>query len=175
MTMYISLAFLFLLGTVNYVVAQVDMASTKDTQALILWTQVVILASVVVKAGTDWISKRKEHAERKELLKLQHEMKDKIDENTTITKETTRTVRHDVRNEINAASMVQQAAAKELAVTVVSDKMEMQRRMDELKAMFAEMQKSNPTISRPMPVEVVNQPDHPVPVDSATPVFPPKP
>jgi predicted nuclease with TOPRIM domain len=127
---------------------------------------VVIFLTMAVRGGLEYFSKRKAHAERKEILELQSKMKEALEENTAITKETTRNVRHDVRGEINAMSMVQQLTQRELAMKVEAENAELRRRMEELLAMFRD---ANGSKSDPQKVEVVNTPSHPVPVHTDEP------
>jgi CRISPR/Cas system-associated endonuclease Cas3-HD len=169
---YISLCSLYLLTIVNYaLLGQIDAGTTRDVQILILLTNVVIFLTMAVRGGLDYFGKRKAHEERKELMRLSQETRDKLEENTTITKETTRNVRHDVRGEINAMSMVQQLNARELAMKVEAENAELRRRMDELLKMFVE-QEARKASAAPTQVEVINSPEHPVPVHADAPVFP---
>jgi hypothetical protein len=174
--MYLALSGLFILSTLNYVyLGQIDAGTTRDVQILILMTNVVIFLTMAVRGGLEYFSKRKAHAERKEILELQSKMKEALEENTAITKETTRNVRHDVRGEINAMSMVQQLTQRELAMKVEAENAELRRRMEELLAMFRDANGLKPS-DKPTQVEVINSPSHPVPVhaEDAARISPPQ-
>jgi hypothetical protein len=168
---YISLCCLFALSTLNFaMLGQIDVGTTRDVQILILLTNVVIFLTMAVRGGLDYFGKRKAHEERKELMRLSQETKAKLDENTELTKDTTKNVRHDVRGEITAMSLVQQLEAQKLALKVEAENQAVRARMDELLKAFHDMQAGNG--KAPQQVEVVNSPAHPVPVQSETPAFP---
>jgi gas vesicle protein len=162
---YLSLTSLFCLGAASYFLAATS--RPEDTQVqlqqLILLGQVVLLVGLIVAKASDWFFKAREREWLKEDAEAkQRETLAKIKENTDLTRETQSAVTNEAKD-----------VAKTLANTVKTDRetllLHIKELTDAANAAFKEANNLNAKLvaigeERVRKVEVVNSPDHPVPV-----------
>jgi hypothetical protein len=133
-----------------------------QSEKIQLWISIITLATILAKAWSDSLARKS--------------TEQKLEENTEITKAQRKDIRHDVRGELNGAITTQLNTAAELAKTVEERERKLLEEIASLRrtaeAAFREANNFNRKLTemqveraaRPQPVEVVNSPDNPVPV-----------